>query len=57
MQALTALASGLGYGVKGDVIATVKKHYTDFGQIPSYAMNVIAAATQQSIVVNYLVPI
>jgi hypothetical protein len=38
VKALTALASGLGYGGKGDAIATLKKHYTDFGQIPSYAM-------------------
>lgn len=53
VQALTALASGLGYRVKGDAIATLKKYYTDFGQIPSYAMNAIAAATQQGIVVNY----
>jgi hypothetical protein len=53
VQALTALVSGLGYQVTGDAIATLKKNYSDFGQIPSYAMNAIAAATQKRIVVNY----
>ncbi|MBK1989379.1 S-layer homology domain-containing protein [Sphaerospermopsis aphanizomenoides BCCUSP55] len=53
VQALTALVSGLGYGVTADAIATLKKHYTDFGQIPSYAMNAIAAATEKRIIVNY----
>jgi hypothetical protein len=57
VQGLTALASGLGYGLKGDAIPTFKKYYTDFEQTPSYAMNVIAAAIQQSIVVNYRLPI
>ncbi|QYX32883.1 S-layer homology domain-containing protein [Sphaerospermopsis torques-reginae] len=53
VQALTALVSGLGYQVTGDAIATLKKYYNDFGQIPSYAINAIAAATQKRIVVNY----
>jgi hypothetical protein len=53
VQALTALVSGLKYGVRGDAIATLKKYYADFGQIPSYAMSAIAAATEKRIVVNY----
>jgi hypothetical protein len=53
VQALTALVSGLNYRVTGEAIATLKKYYTDFGQIPSYAMNAMAAATENHIVVNY----
>ncbi|MDZ8187023.1 MAG: S-layer homology domain-containing protein [Nostoc sp. ChiSLP02] len=53
VQALTALASGLNYGVTGDPINTLKKYYDDFGQIPSYATRAIAAATEKRIVVNY----
>lgn len=53
VQALTGLVSGLGYQFAGDAIAILKKYYNDFGQIPSYAMNAIAAATQKRIVVNY----
>ncbi len=53
VQALTALVSGLGYQVTGDAIAILKKYYNDFGLIPSYGINVIAAATQNRIVVNY----
>lgn len=53
VQALTALASGLNYGVTADPINTVKKYYDDFGQIPGYATRAIAAATEKGIVVNY----
>lgn len=53
VQALTALVSGLNYQVTGDPIVTLRKYYTDYGQIPSYGMNAIAAATQKGIVVNY----
>ncbi|BAY07466.1 S-layer homology domain-containing protein [Calothrix sp. NIES-2098] len=53
VQALTALASGLNYGVTADPINTVKKYYDDFGQIPGYATRAIAAATEKRIVVNY----
>jgi S-layer homology domain/WG containing repeat len=53
VQALTALVSGLNYGVTADPINTLKKYYDDFGQIPSYAMSAIAAATEKGIVVNY----
>ncbi|MBD2295686.1 S-layer homology domain-containing protein [Anabaena sphaerica FACHB-251] len=53
VQALTALVSGLNYGVTVDPLNTLKKYYPDFGQIPSYAMRAIAAATEKGIVVNY----
>jgi hypothetical protein len=53
VQALTALVSGLNYGVTVDPINTLKKYYADFGQIPSYAMSAIAAATEKRLVVNY----
>jgi hypothetical protein len=53
VQALTALVSGLKYGVTIEPIITLKKNYTDFAQIPVYAMGAIAAATEKGIVVNY----
>ncbi|MDZ7961735.1 MAG: S-layer homology domain-containing protein [Aulosira sp. DedQUE10] len=53
VQAIAALASGLNYQATVDPITTLKKYYDDFGQIPSYAMSAIAAATEKSIVVNY----
>ncbi len=53
VQALAALASGLNYQVTVDPTNTVKKYYDDFGQIPSYAVNAIAAATEKGIVINY----
>lgn len=53
VQVLAALASGLNYQVTADATNTVKKYYDDFGQIPNYAVNAIAAATEKAIVVNY----
>jgi hypothetical protein len=52
-QALTALVSGLKYGVTIEPMNTLKKYYTDFRQIPNYAIGAIAAATEKGIVVNY----
>jgi hypothetical protein len=48
VKALTALASGLGYGVKGDASATLKNIILTLGKflvMLCYAMNVMAAAT------------
>jgi len=45
VQALTALVSGLNYGVTIEPINTLKKNYTDFEQIPVYAVGAIATAT------------
>ncbi|MBS9390131.1 MAG: S-layer homology domain-containing protein [Dolichospermum sp. WA123] len=53
VQALTALVSGLNYQITGDTISVLRKNYNDYGQIPSYAMTAIAAATQKGIIVNY----
>lgn len=53
VQALAALASGLNYGVTVEPINTLKKYYSDFAQIPSYAVSAIAAATEKRIIVNY----
>lgn len=53
VQALTALVSGLKYGVTIEPMNTLKKYYTDFKQIPNYAIGAIAAATEKGIVVNY----
>jgi hypothetical protein len=53
VQALVALASGLNYGTALDPASTLKKYYDDRNQIPNYAVNAIAAATQRGIVVNY----
>jgi hypothetical protein len=53
VQAIAALASGLNYGVTAEPINTLKKYYDDFGQIPTYAVSAIAAATEKRIVVNY----
>ena len=53
VQAIAALASGLNYEVTIDPINALKKYYSDFGQIPSYATSAIAAATEKRIIVNY----
>ncbi|MCW5316956.1 S-layer protein [Nostoc sp. KVJ3] len=53
VQAIAALASGLNYGVTVEPINTLKKYYSDFAQIPSYAVSAIAAATEKRIIVNY----
>ena len=41
VQALTALVSGLKYGVTIEPVKTLKDNYTDFAQIPVYAMGMI----------------
>ncbi|BAY61859.1 putative S-layer region-like protein [Calothrix brevissima NIES-22] len=53
VQALVAVASGLKYQATADPATTLKKNYDDLAQIPSYAINAIAAATEKAIVVNY----
>ncbi len=42
VQALTALVSGLNYGVTIEPVKTLKKNYNDFEQIPVYALGAIA---------------
>lgn len=50
VQALVALANGLGFGAGSPTVLT---RYQDAGEIPSYAVGPIASATQRRIVVNY----
>lgn len=51
-QVLVSLASGLGYSPSRPP-ATTLNLYIDAGQIPPYAVNGIAAATEKRLVVNY----
>ncbi|MBV8885865.1 MAG: S-layer homology domain-containing protein [Chroococcidiopsidaceae cyanobacterium CP_BM_RX_35] len=53
VQTITGLASGLGLTPKGSAVNVVNTYYTDAGQIPTYAVNQVAAATQDRLVVNY----
>jgi uncharacterized surface protein with fasciclin (FAS1) repeats len=52
-DAITAVASGLNLTPSGSVEQTLANTYVDAGQIPSYAVNQVAAATQANLVVNY----
>ncbi|MER3491694.1 MAG: beta-Ig-H3/fasciclin [Mastigocladus sp. ERB_26_2] len=52
-DAITAVASGLNLTPSGSVEQTLANAYVDAGQIPSYAVNQVAAATQANLVVNY----
>ncbi|BCX08236.1 MAG: hypothetical protein KatS3mg066_2095 [Fischerella sp.] len=52
-DAITAVASGLNLTPSGSVEQTLANIYVDAGQIPSYAVNQVAAATQANLVVNY----
>jgi len=49
VQVLVSLASGLRYSPKSTNLSV----YSDAGQIPDYAINGVAAATEKGIVVNY----
>jgi len=49
VQVLVSLASGLRYSPKSTNLSV----YSDAGQIPDYAINGVAAATERGIVVNY----
>jgi len=52
-QVLVSLATGLNLTAKADPIAILTGSFQDAGQIPSYAINSIAAATENRLVVNY----
>ncbi|MDJ0702413.1 MAG: S-layer homology domain-containing protein [Leptolyngbyaceae cyanobacterium MO_188.B28] len=54
IQAIVALASGLRLAAGNTDILGI---YHDRGQIPDYAMDALAAATQQRLVVNYPRPL
>ncbi|MEM8808317.1 MAG: S-layer homology domain-containing protein [Cyanobacteria bacterium P01_G01_bin.38] len=52
VQALVSLANGLNFSASGSVSNTLST-FRDQGQIPDYALSPVAAATQQTMVVNY----
>jgi uncharacterized surface protein with fasciclin (FAS1) repeats len=53
VQAIAALANGLNLTPTDSVENILASNYTDAGQIPGYAINQVAAATQANLVVNY----
>ncbi len=53
VQVLVALVSGLKYAAGRSDVASLQKYFDDASQIPSYALDAIAAATQKRLVVNY----
>lgn len=53
VQAITALANGLGLTPSQPAVNIVSTYYTDATQIPSYGLAPVAAATQANLVVNY----
>lgn len=53
VEALVALVSGLKYKVSTTPRELLNKYFDDAAQIPSYAIEAIAAATQKRLVVNY----
>lgn len=53
VQAIAALASGLGVETSNSASNVLSTYYTDASEIPNYAVNSVAAATQANMVVNY----
>jgi hypothetical protein len=53
MEILLSLVSGLELQPKGDPETILKENYQDWEEIPEYARNAIAAATESGLVVNY----
>lgn len=53
VQAITALANGLGLTASSPATNILSTYYTDATQIPTYALDPVAAATQANVVVNY----
>ncbi len=53
VEALVALVSGLKYKVSTTASELLNQYFDDAAQIPSYAIEAIAAATQKRLVVNY----
>lgn len=53
VQAIAGLATGLQLLPSGTVEDVVSTAYADSGQIPTYALDGVAAATQNNLVVNY----
>jgi len=53
VQAIVALAAGLGYEAERDTDATLNQVFDDAINIPHYAKSKVAAAVEQRLVVNY----
>jgi hypothetical protein len=53
VQALVALSSGLNLTSQANSNDLLNGYFTDAGSIPDYALNSIAAATENRLVVNY----
>ncbi len=53
VQAIVALTNGLGVTTSGTNANDLSTYYSDASEIPSYAVNNVAAATQANLVVNY----
>ncbi|MGE5656978.1 MAG: S-layer homology domain-containing protein [Actinomycetota bacterium] len=53
VDAITVIASALNLPIPKSPEATLKDAFDDVAEIPNYAKNVMAAATQMAIVINY----
>jgi S-layer homology domain len=53
VEALVALANGLGYAPQNLSVSQLREVYLDAETIPTYALSAIAGATEQRLVVNY----
>lgn len=53
VQAWVSLVSGLNYAPQGEPQQLLSQMFDDAGQIPSYARDAIAAATEKRLIVNY----
>lgn len=53
VQAIGVLAGAKNFNFSGNAEGTLRQYFTDAAQIPDYAKNAIAAATINSLVVNY----
>ncbi|MDM9382758.1 S-layer homology domain-containing protein [Chlorogloeopsis sp. ULAP01] len=53
VQAIAAIANGLNLTPTDSAENILASNFTDAGQIPTYAINQVAAATQANLVVNY----
>lgn len=53
VQAIGVLAGAKNFNFSGNAEGTLRQYFTDAAQVPDYAKNAIAAATINSLVVNY----
>lgn len=53
VQVLVSLVSGLELTSTADAVTVVNTYFQDAAQVPGYAVNSLAAATENQIVVNY----